>query len=74
MEIIQKITDPWNKVLPIDTWTTNTLLHCKTFPCSRYQLVYLSEGTVDSEVATLVRSAAEANGVLSCGQAVGQEA
>lgn len=29
---------------------------------------------VDSEGAALVRSAAQANGVLSCGQAVGQEA
>lgn len=53
--------------------TYTTLLHGLTFPYSKNQLLYLSECTVDSEVPSC-RSPVEANSVLSCGQAVGQEA
>lgn len=53
--------------------TQYTLLHGLTFPYSKNQLLYLSEWTVDSEVPSC-RSATEANSVLSCGQAMGQEA
>lgn len=53
----------------------HTLLHCQTSPDSRNQLLYLPEGTVDSEVAWWTGQVSwQANGVLSCGRSVGQEA